>query len=310
METTVVTGAAGFIGSHLVDTLLERGYEVRGIDDLSTGQLENLDEAREHEAFSFVEGSVRDRDTLARALDGANCVFHQAAVSSVARSFDDPATVADVNCGGTSMLFEVAADAGVETFVVASSAAVYGSGGELPKREAMPVDPESPYALSKYYTEQAALQLGDQYGIDAVALRYFNVYGPRQDPDSEYAAVVPKFLELMSDGERPVIYGDGEQSRDFVFVGDVVDANVRAVESNCRDEVLNVAGGRRITINDLVSRINDVLGTELEPIYDDPRPGDIRHSGADVSKANRAIEYEPTVDLETGLRRTADLTER
>lgn len=306
MKRALVTGAAGFIGSHLTEALLDRGYEVRGLDNLSTGSLDNLSAVSDHDSFSFLEGDIRDRAAVEKGIDGVDHVFHQAAVASVQRSFDEPSVVSDVNCTGTSLLLEAAEKYSVETVVVASSAAVYGSSEELPKHEEMPVAPESPYALSKYYTEQATLQLGNQYDVAAVGLRYFNVFGPRQDPDGEYAAVVPKFIDLMLDEERPVIFGDGNQSRDFVFVDDVVQANLKSVESMATDEVLNVAYGSRTTINELVEEINDILGTTIQPVYEDPRPGDIRHSGADISKANTVAEYEPDVTFRDGLEQTVD----
>ena len=304
METALVTGAAGFIGSHLVEDLLDRGWTVRGLDDLSAGDRANLEPVIDHDAFRFVEGDVRDPAVVGETMDGVDCVFHQAAVASVPKSFDRPRAMTETNCTGTATVLEATADAGVESAVVASSSAVYGSGGELPKREDMSVAPESPYALSKYYTEQLALQLGEHHGIDVTALRYFNVFGPRQDPQGEYAAVIPKFIELLLADERPIIYGDGEQTRDFVYVGDVVQANRLAVESDTGGGVLNVARGERTSINELVERLNAILGTDIDPKYDEPRPGDIRHSGADVSKAREVLGYEPGVNLESELERT------
>jgi nucleoside-diphosphate-sugar epimerase len=231
-------------------------------------------------------------------------VFHQAAVASVQRSFEQPSVVSDINCTGTSVLLEAAKTAGVETVVVASSAAVYGSSGELPKRETMPVAPESPYALSKQYTEQATVQIGAECDFNAVGLRYFNVFGPRQDPEGEYAAVVPKFIDLMTAGERPTIFGDGKQSRDFVFINDVVAANIQAAKSGVTGEVYNVARGERTTINELVDRLNEILGTDIEPRYEAPRQGDIRHSVAEILKARDQLGYEPTTSFEDGLRHT------
>jgi len=303
MTNALVTGAAGFIGSHFIDELLARGYTVWGLDDLSTGNRENLDSAMMHDSFTFVTGDIRDTERLSTMLDEVDVVFHQAAVASVRQSFETPSSVASVNCTGTSTLFEVAAETGVETIVVASSASVYGSGGELPKREDMPVNPESPYALSKYYTEQAALQLGEQYGINATALRYFNVFGPRQDPTGAYAAVIPKFIDLLLDGDRPVIFGDGEQTRDFIFVEDVVRAGLAAVEAEATD-VFNIASGTSVSINELVEQLNGIIGTDIDPTYDDPRPGDIRHSAADVSKAKTTLEFSPEMSFKDGLKET------
>lgn len=304
MPTALVTGAAGFVGSHLTEALLERGYTVRGVDNFVTGTAQNLATVREHEAFSFTEADIRDRETMADLLDGVDTVFHQAAIASVPRSVDDPVETSDVNCTGTSVVLDCARQADVESAVVASSAAVYGSGGDLPKTESMMPATESPYGLSKYYTEQLACQAHDLYGMDTAALRYFNIFGPRQDPHGDYATVIPKFTRLMLDGQRPTIFGDGEQSRDFVYVDNVVQANIRAAESDISGEVFNVACGKRYSINDLVATVNDLLGTDIDPVHDDPRPGDIRHSVADISKARDRLDYDPSVGFEEGIERT------
>ncbi|MCF2206141.1 SDR family oxidoreductase [Halobacterium salinarum] len=304
MPTALVTGVAGFIGSNLADALLDRGYNVRGIDNFATGREQNLKGLHDAANFSFHEMDVRDADTMADVSTGVDYVFHQAADSSVPRSIDDPVTTSDVNCTGTATVIDTARKADVDTVVVASSAAVYGSTEQFPKVESMPEQPESPYALSKYYTEKLALQASDLYDIDTAALRYFNIFGPRQDPNGDYAAVIPKFISLMLDGERPVIYGDGEQSRDFTFIEDAVQANIRAAEGDATGEAFNVGTGGRITVNELVDALNDHLGTDLDPVYDDPRPGDVRHSHADISKAREHLDYEPTVDFATGLGRT------
>lgn len=306
MPTALVTGAAGFIGSHLSEALLDRGYRVRGIDTFETGRRRNLDSLMDREGFSFVEVDVRNAERVGELTAGVEFVFHQAAVASVPRSIDDPVTATDTNCTGTAIVLEAARRAGVDTVVVASSSAVYGSDERLPKVESMAVQPESPYALSKHYTEQLAVQFSELHDVDTVALRYFNVFGPRQDPDGDYAAVIPKFAELMTDGERPVIYGDGEQSRDFVFVDDVVRANVLAAEGDATGVVVNVASGEQITIDELVDRLNDVLGTDIEPVYDDPRPGDVRHSVADLELARETIGYEPAVGFREGLTETVE----
>lgn len=306
MQTALVTGVAGFIGSHLAEELLCRGYAVVGIDNFKTGRRENLASLRSEEDFSFVEGDVRDRDAVAEVMEDVDAVFHQAAVPSVPRSVDDPVTTTDANCTGTAVVVDAARTADVDTIVAASSSSVYGSSEQLPVVETMPTAPESPYALSKHYAEQLVVQSSDFYDIDAVALRYFNVFGPGQDPAGEYAAVIPKFVDLMTDGQRPVIYGDGEQSRDFTYVQNVVEANIRAAEADVSGEVFNIACGQRVTINDLVATLNDLLDTSIDPIYDDPRPGDVRHSMADVSKARSLLDYEPTVGFEDGLERTVD----
>jgi len=306
MPTALITGVAGFVGSSLADSLLDRGYTVRGLDNFSTGKQRNLDSLVDEPEFSFTEGDIRDADTVADTVDGVDYVFHQAAVPSVPRSVEDPVTSTDANCTGTATVLNEARKADVDTVVVASSSSVYGSETGLPKVESMVSSPESPYALSKYYTEQLAIQCSELYDIDTVALRYFNVFGPGQDPEGEYAAVIPKFIRLMSDGERPTIYGDGEQSRDFTYIDNVVEANVLAAEGEATGEAVNIGCGERITVNELVDRLNELLETEIEPIYDDPRPGDVRHSHADISKATRLLGYDPNVGFNDGLQRTID----
>ncbi|QDX40821.1 SDR family oxidoreductase [Salarchaeum sp. JOR-1] len=304
MPTALVTGVAGFIGSNLANALLDRDYEVRGVDNFETGREQNLQSLRSSDDFRFHEADIRDADQMATVTDGVDYVFHQAAVPSVPRSVEDPVTTTDANCTGTATILNAARNADVDTAVVASSSSVYGSTEQLPKVESMHSQPESPYALSKYYTEKLAIQFSDLYDIDTAALRYFNIFGPRQDPNGEYAAVIPKFISLMLEGERPVIYGDGEQSRDFTFIDNAVQANILAAEGDVTGEAFNVGCGGRVTINNLVDNLNDLLGTEINPIYDDPRPGDVRHSHADISKAKEQLGYEPAVDFSEGLDRT------
>ena len=306
MPTALVTGVAGFIGSNLAEALLDRGYRVRGVDDFATGRRSNLEPLSPREDFSFREADVRDADAMADAASGIDYLFHQAAVASVPRSVEDPVTSTDANCTGTATVLDAARRADVDTAVVASSSSVYGASEELPKVETMPATPESPYALSKYFTEELALQFTDFYDIDTVALRYFNIFGPRQDPEGQYAAVIPKFISRMLDGDRPVIFGDGEQSRDFTFIDNAVQANVLAAEGDVTGEAVNVGTGGRVTVNELVDALNETLGTDLDPIHDDPRPGDVRHSHADVSKAAERLGYEPKVGFESGLARTVD----
>lgn len=304
MPTALVTGVAGFIGSNLADALLDRSYDVRGIDNFETGREQNLESLHADDDFTFHEADIRDGETIGSLIEGVDYVFHQAAVPSVPRSVEDPVTSTDANCTGTATVLNAAREAGVDTAVVASSSSIYGSKEQLPKVESMPEQPESPYALSKYYTEKLALQFSDLYDIDTAALRYFNIFGPRQDPNGEYAAVIPKFISLLLDGKRPVIYGDGEQSRDFTFIDNAIQANILVAESDVTGEAFNVGGGGRITINELVDTLNDILGTDIDPIHDDPRPGDVRHSHADISKAEELLQYEPSVGFEPGLERT------
>ncbi|KPN29447.1 Vi polysaccharide biosynthesis protein TviC [Halolamina pelagica] len=304
MPTALVTGVAGFIGSNLADALLGRGYDVRGVDNFETGREQNLTGLREKDDFSFHEADIRDADAMAEITAGVDYVFHQAAVPSVPRSVDDPVTSTDANCTGTATVLNAAREADVDTAVVASSSSVYGSTDQLPKVESMESQPESPYALSKFYTEKLALQFSDLYDIDTAALRYFNIFGPRQDPNGDYAAVIPKFISLMLDGERPVIYGDGEQSRDFTFINNAVQANILAAEGDATGEAFNVGCGGRVTVNELVDTLNDLLDTDINPIYDDPRPGDVRHSHADISKAEDMLDYDPEVGFKEGLKQT------
>ena len=306
MPTALVTGAAGFIGSNLAEALLDRGYRVRGVDDFTTGRRSNLEPLSSRVEFSFREADIRDADAMADAVADVDSLYHQAAVASVPRSVEDPVATTDANCTGTATVLDAARRADVDTAVVASSSSVYGASEELPKVETMPATPESPYALSKYFTEELALQCSDFYDIDTVALRYFNIFGPRQDPEGQYAAVIPKFVSLMLEGDRPVIFGDGEQSRDFTYVDNAVQANVLAAEGDVTGEAFNVGTGGRVTVNELVDALNETLGTDLYPIHDDPRPGDVRHSHADVSKAAERLGYEPAVDFEAGLARTVD----
>jgi len=306
MPTALVTGVAGFVGSNLAETLLDRGYRIRGVDNFETGRKRNVEPLRTRDDFTFHRVDVRNREAIASVTDGADYVFHQAAVPSVPRSVEDPVKTTDANCTGTATVLDAARESSVDTVVVASSSSVYGSTERLPKVESMEPRPESPYALSKYYTEELSLQCSDLYDVDTVALRYFNIFGPRQDPNGEYAAVIPKFVRTMLKGEPPVIYGDGDQSRDFTYIENAVGANVRAAEGDITGEAFNVGCGGRVTINELVERINDRLGRDIEPVHDDPRPGDVRHSHADISKARDLLDYSPEVDFAEGLDRTID----
>jgi nucleoside-diphosphate-sugar epimerase len=305
MTRALVTGAAGFIGSHLSRELLDRGHMVRGFDNFSTGDPARIDSLTDREDFEFLEGDLRNEDAVEAAVSDAEWVFHQAAVPSVPRSVENPKLTTTANCVGSTNLLVAARDADVESVVVASSSSVYGSGDESPKHEDQPDNPESPYALSKYWTERLAVQFSDLYGLETVALRYFNIFGPGQDPDGDYAAVIPKFIDLMLDGEQPVIYGDGEQSRDFTYIENAVQANIKAAKSDCAGEAMNIGCGDNTTVNALVEQLNEILELNIDPIHDEPRPGDIRHSHADISKARTETGYEPLVDFREGLERTA-----
>ena len=303
MAKYLVTGGAGFIGSHIVETLVERGDAVRVLDNLTTGKKENL--APILPKIEFIEGDIRDLDTCRRAVDGMNHVFHQAALPSVPRSVEDPLLTNDINITGTLNLLLTARDAGVKSFVLASSSSVYGDDPALLKVEGHEGKPLSPYAISKSVDEKYAQVFHDLFGFEAVSLRYFNVFGPRQDPFSQYAAVIPLFITKVLEGEPPVIYGDGEQSRDFTFVENVVEGNILAAHSEkAGGEAINIACGERLTVNALLKAVNDILGTKVKPIYADPRPGDIKHSTADVSKARRVLSFKPGVSFLDGLRET------
>jgi len=304
MSDYLVTGVAGFIGSNLAAELLSRGYTVRGLDNFSTGRRSNVEGLTRRERFELVEGELLDEATVRDVVADVDYVLHQGAVPSVPRSIDDPVTTTTVNCVGTTKLLVAARDAGVDRVVVASSSSVYGENDEIPKHEGLNLEPVSIYALTKLWTERIAIQFSEYYGLDTVALRYFNVFGPRQDPQSQYAAVIPKFILRMLQGRRPVIYGDGEQSRDFTYVENVVEANIAAAESETSGEAINVGCGDQIPINTLVEELNSVLGTRIKPEYDDPRPGDVRHSKADIGKAKKLLGYEPLVGFRDGLERT------
>jgi nucleoside-diphosphate-sugar epimerase len=299
----LVTGAAGFIGSNIVEELVRRGEAVRALDNLATGRRSNIEPFLGN--IEFVEGDITDDALLASALRGVDYVLHQAALPSVPRSVEDPLSAHRANATGTLMLLIAARDAGVKRVVFASSSSVYGESPTLPKREDMPTEPLSPYAVNKLTGEEYCKVFTRLYGLPTVALRYFNVFGPRQDPKSQYAAAIPGIASRMLRGESPTIYGDGEQTRDFTYVQNVVNANLLACE---RDEAvglaMNVATGERISLLDLVALLNEVLGTEIEPEFAPPRAGDVKHSLADISLARRALGYRVEVDFKEGLART------
>ena len=303
MKSCLVTGGAGFIGSHLAEELVRRGFRVRVLDDFSTGKRENIASFRKK--IDLVEGDVRDLRTCRKAVEKADYVFHEAALASVPLSIEDPFLTDDINVGGTLNMLWAAKEAGVKKLIFASSTSVYGDNPELPKREEMSGIPLSPYALSKWIGEKYCQTFGLIYGIPTVALRYFNVFGPRQDPQSQYAAAVPIFIMKMLAGERPVIFGNGEQTRDFTFINDVILANILAAESETTG-VFNAAGGRRITINELATTIMKICHTKLKIVYEDNRPGDIKHSLADGSKAKDAFGFIPKYNLEKGLKETIE----
>ena len=299
----LVTGGAGFIGSHVVRRMLATGREVRVIDNFSTGRASNLTSVA-HE-IDVVESDIRDPAAVERAMVGCDAVVHLAAVPSVPRSVADPATSHDANATGTLNVLLAARNAGVTRVVAASSSSIYGAAAELPKTESLRPLPISPYAVSKLAAESYCRSFSEIYGLEAVALRYFNVFGPRQDPQSEYAAVIPKFIWSFRNGEPPVIFGDGEQCRDFTYIDNVVDANVAALETaGIGGRVYNIACGERITLNELTARLRDQLGATIEAVHGPPRRGDIRDSYADISLARAELGYDPGVSLEEGLKHT------
>jgi UDP-glucose 4-epimerase len=292
----VITGGAGFIGSHLAEALAKEN-KVTVIDDLSAGKLENLAGLD----VEFQKGSITDFEHLRHSFQGADCVFHLAAIASVKKSVEDPLQTNAVGIDGTLKVLLAARDAGVRRVVLASSAAVYGSLEKLPKKESMTPEPMSPYAVSKLAGEHYARVFQELYGLDTVSLRYFNVFGPRQDPSSEYSGVISRFISALLQGGQPVIFGDGEQTRDFVYVADVVKANILASRSSTG--VFNIAGGKSISLNALAKTIGKILGREVTPRYEAPRTGDIRHSLADISCAE-SLGYSPEYSIEEGLTET------
>ena len=299
----LVTGGAGFIGSNIVRRLVADQEKVRVLDNFSTGKRENLAGLNQVEV---TEGSLTDPAVVKEALSGVRFVLHQGAIPSVPRSINDPLGSNKANITGTLNLLWAAKEAGVERLVYAASSSAYGDTKVLPKVENMPADPLSPYAVGKYSGELYANVFAAVYGLPTVSLRYFNIFGPYQDPASEYAAVIPKFIKLMLKGERPVIYGDGEQSRDFTYIDNAVTANLLACRSPLvgQGEVINVACGERYSLNQLVAVLNEIIGSNIEPLYTEPRQGDVRHSQADISKARRMLDYQVEVDFREGLQRT------
>lgn len=296
----VVTGGAGFIGSNLTRTLASDN-ETIVIDNLSTGYLENIQDLIDNNKIEFINGSITDLDFLQEVFKNVDFVFHQAAIPSVPRSIKDPIRTNYGNINGTLNVLVAARDNNVKKVIYASSSSIYGDTPSLPKKEEMKPCPLSPYAVSKLTAENYCQVFTNVYNLSTVSLRYFNVYGPRQDPTGDYAAVIPKFITNITNDKSPVIFGDGEQSRDFTFVDDVVQANIKAAESTACG-VFNIAGGKRITINSLAELVMEIIGKNLEIVYDNPRPGDIKHSLADISKARNHFSYKPEFDIKNGLK--------
>jgi nucleoside-diphosphate-sugar epimerase len=303
MNKYLVTGGAGFIGSHIAGELVRKGHSVRVVDNFSTGKRENISSFLDE--IELVEADIREFKACREVVEGMDFVLHQAALTSVPFSIEDPLLTNEVNITGTLNLLLASRDAKVRRLVFASSASVYGDDSRLPKTEKMEGFPISPYALSKRVGEMYCQLFSQLYGLSTVCLRYFNIFGPRQDPFSQYASVIPSFIGNMLKEEKPSVFGDGEQSRDFLYVSNVVEANILASRaSEVSGEVFNIAGGEKTTVNSLVKELNELLGKEIKPAYDDPRSGDIKHSYADISKARKMLKYEPAVSFSEGLRET------
>jgi nucleoside-diphosphate-sugar epimerase len=301
----LVTGGAGFIGSNIVETLLQRSHFVRVIDNFSTGKRENLQDFISD--IDLIEGDITNIDDVKKALKDIDIVLHEAALPSVPRSIQNPINSNEVNITGTLNLLNSCRDSHVKRFVFASSSSVYGNSPTLPKHEDMPYNPLSPYAITKMTGENYCRVFSSIYGLQTVVLRYFNVFGPRQDPFSQYSAVIPKFIKAILANEQPVIFGDGTQSRDFTYVSNVVEANILAATSNINEStIVNCACHERITLNELVHQINLILGTEIKAKYDSERAGDIKHSFASIDKAKEKINYVPQVTFHEGLKKTIE----
>ena len=304
MNKYLVTGGAGFIGSHVVDALVARGEAVRVVDDLSTGKREKL---AEHEKVEFIEHDLATPGVASRVVDGVSHVVHVAAIPSVPRSVEDPVGTHRANVDATLLLLMAARAAKVKRLVFASSSSIYGDEPTLPKHEEMPPSPRSPYALQKLVGEEYTRLFHQLYGLDTVVLRFFNVFGPRQDPSSAYSGVISLFTAALSEGRVPTIYGDGEQTRDFTYVSDVADGVLTACHApDLGGQVLNLARGGRTSLNQLYQVLRDLIGTNIEPRFGPPREGDVRDSQADITRARRLLGFDTYVTLEEGLRRTVD----
>lgn len=305
MRTFLVTGAAGFIGSHIAEALVERGDRVRILDNLSTGHVTNMASFRDR--IEFIEGDVTDPKIVAKAVEGVDCIFHEAALASVPASLDRPLDSHAACATGVVTVLDAAKRAGVRRVVYAASSAAYGDQPTSSKRETDLPNPLSPYAAAKLAGELYCQAFWSSFGLETVAIRYFNVFGPRQDPHSQYSAVIPLFITAMLSGRQPVIYGDGHQSRDFAFVGNVVHANLLAADApNVAGRTINAADGRSIDLLTLLSLLNRLLGMNVKPKFEPPRAGDVRESQADITLARKLLGYEPQVDFEEGLRRSID----
>jgi UDP-glucose 4-epimerase len=311
MARVLVTGGAGFIGSNLTEALLKKGHQVRVLDNFSTGKRENLLFDKGYSSFEVTEGDICDPAVCHEAMKGIEYVYHEAALPSVQRSVEDPLASNAVNVEGTLNVLIAARDAGAKRMIYASSSSVYGDTPTLPKQEEMAPNPLSPYALQKYIGEQYCRLFFQLYGLETISLRYFNIFGPKQDPASIYSAVIPRFIDALLKRDRPIVFGDGEQSRDFTYIDNVVEANLLALSrDHVRGEVVNVACGKQISLNQLLRILKEILGSTISPLHQEPRKGDVRHSLADIRKGKEILNYVPKVDIEVGLRRTLEYFQR
>jgi nucleoside-diphosphate-sugar epimerase len=309
MSSYLITGGAGFIGSNLVEELVKQRSRIKVIDNFSTGKRENLESFRPH--LEFEEVDICNLSELKEVVAGTDYILHQAAIPSVPKSIIDPIASHNSDLTGTLHVLWAAKQAGVKRVVYAASSSAYGNSPELPKEESMPANPISPYGLMKYVGEEYCRLFTSLYGLETVSLRYFNVFGPRQDPTSQYSGVLSRFITAMLRGERPVIFGDGEQSRDFTYVSNVAQANLLACHSpKSSGKVYNIACGTRVSLNEVVRSLNRILGSDLKPIYQPPRAGDIKHSTADITRARTDLGYIPTVGFQEGLVKTVDWYKR
>jgi len=307
VSNVLVTGGAGFIGSHLTEALLQEGHQVRVLDDFSTGKRENLLFDKEFPSLEVIEGDIRHLAICQKAMKGMGYVFHEAALPSVQRSVEDPLGSNSVNVEGTLNILVTAREEGVRRVIYASSSSVYGDTPTLPKKEEMPPNPLSPYALQKYVGEMYCRLFYQLFGLETISLRYFNIFGPKQDPNSVYSAVIPRFVHALIHNQRPRVFGDGEQSRDFTYIDNVVQANLLAMSADhVRGEAVNVACGKRVSLNQLLDVLKKILGSSLMPVYEEPRKGDVKHSLADISQGKKILNYEPKVDIEMGLMKTVE----
>jgi len=311
MSKILVTGGAGFIGSNLTEALLKKGCIVRVLDNFSTGKKENLIFDKKYPSLEIIEGDICDFNICQKAARKVDYVFHQAALPSVQRSIEDPGASNAINVGGTLNILLAARDEKVKRVIYASSSSIYGDTPTLPKHEEMNPTPLSPYALQKYVGEQYCRLFHQLYGLDTISLRYFNIFGPKQDPNSLYSAVIPKFIDALLHGHPPIIFGDGEQSRDFTYIENVVQANLLAMSAErVHGEAINIACGKRTSLNQLLNILKDILGSAQAPIYEETRKGDVKHSLADIRRGKEVINYAPIAEIEVGLEKTVEFFKR